>query len=115
MQERIKALRDRLWDGIQTVNHPVSLNGHVEKRLPNTLNVNFEGVQGADLLRKLHGVAASTGSACHTGSVELSPVLEAMNVSVFAGMGAIRFSLGRYTTENEIDRLLAKISAQFDC
>jgi cysteine desulfurase len=79
------------------------LNGHPDRRLPNTLNVSFVGEVGADILARLEGVAASTGSACHAGRIELSPVLKAMGVAPEAGMGAIRFSLGRGTTQDEID------------
>ncbi len=84
----------------------VVLNGHPTERLPNTLNVSFVGRVGADVLAALDGVAASTGSACHAGSVELSPVLAAMGVRPESGMGAVRFSLGRPTTEAEVDTLL---------
>ena len=79
------------------------LNGHPEHRLPNTLNVSFVGMVGAEVLAGLDGVAASTGSACHAGRVELSPVLAAMGVPERVGMGAVRFSLGRTTTDDEID------------
>ena len=87
----------------------IILNGHPEKRLPNTLNVSFLGHDSHDLLRKLSYVAASTGSACHSGQTTLSPVLSAMGVSEQAGRGAIRFSLGRYTTRDEIDEVLQSL------
>jgi len=85
------------------------LNGHPGKRLPNTLNVSFLGYDGRDLLSKLSDVAASTGSACHSGQTAISPVLSAMGVSEQAGHGAIRFSLGRYTTRDEIDKVLESL------
>jgi cysteine desulfurase len=84
----------------------VVLNGHLEERLPNTLNVSFVKRIGQDLLNKLPYLAASTGSACHAGSIELSPVLKEMNVPEEIGMGAIRFSIGRYTTKDEIDTVV---------
>jgi cysteine desulfurase len=84
----------------------VVLNGHPEKRLPNTLNVSFVRRIGQDLLDKIPGLAASTGSACHAGSIELSPVLKEMKVPEEIGMGAIRFSIGRYTTKHEIDTVI---------
>jgi cysteine desulfurase len=84
----------------------VVLNGHPEYRLPNTLNVAFPNHVGADILARLDGVAASTGSACHSGRVELSPVLTAMGIRPEIGMGAIRFSLGRYTAIEEIDAVV---------
>lgn len=100
----VKALRDRFWNGLKRrFGDGIVLNGHPEERLPNTLSVSFVGRVGADILATLPGVAASTGSACHSGKVELSPVLEAMGVPPETGMGAIRFSLGRSTTQDEID------------
>jgi cysteine desulfurase len=101
----VQKLRDAFWSRLQE-SFRVSLNGHPTERLPNTLNVNFIGHAGADLLEKLPAVAASTGSACHAGSVELSPVLKAMGVKPQVGMGAVRFSLGRGTTAEEIDAVI---------
>jgi cysteine desulfurase len=80
------------------------LNGHPDKRLPNTLNVNFVGHVGSEFLEKVPGIAASTGSACHEGRVTQSPVLCAMGVPPEVGQGAVRLTVGRYTTEDEIDR-----------
>jgi cysteine desulfurase len=81
----------------------IKLNGHPQKRLPNTLNISFSGYNGHELLDQLHDVAASTGSACHSGMTAVSSVLTAMGISQDVGRGAIRFSLGRYTTNDEID------------
>jgi cysteine desulfurase len=88
------------------------LNGHPTLRLPNTLNVGFEGRLGSDVLTALPEVAASTGSACHAGSRELSPVLKAMGVPEAIGFGAVRFSLGRGTTREEIDEVLKWIETR---
>lgn len=77
---------------------------------PNTLNVSFIGRVGSEILERLAGVAASTGSACHSGRIELSPVLEAMCVAPEVGMGAIRFSLGRGTTHEEIEAVVERLS-----
>jgi cysteine desulfurase len=108
---RIQALRDRLWGALQgRFGEGVVLNGHPSHRLPNTLNVSFVGRIGADILSQLRDVAASTGSACHSGQVELSPVLAAMRVPERIGMGAIRFSLGRHTTADEIDEVVARLA-----
>jgi cysteine desulfurase len=85
-------------------------NGHAEQCLPNTLNVSFAGAVGAELLAALEGVAASTGSACHAGRVELSPVLRAMQVPERVGLGAIRFSLGRETTAAELDEVVDRLA-----
>ena len=104
---RVKALRDRFWEGLKELfGERVTLNGHPSERLPNTLNVNFIGRIGAEVLASLPGVAASTGSACHAGSVTLSPVLVAMGVPPGEGMGAVRFSLGRTTTREELEEVL---------
>jgi cysteine desulfurase len=103
-------LRDRFWRALEEhFGGRVKLNGHPEQRLPNTLNVSFVGRVGADILAGLDGVAASTGSACHSGKVELSPVLAAMGVPPEVGMGAIRFSLGRGTKAEEIDVVIDRL------
>lgn len=110
--ERLRALRDHFWQALQAIfGERVVLNGHAEHRLPNTLNVNFAGRIGAEVLADLDGVAASTGSACHAGRVELSPVLAAMDVPEQIGMGAVRFSLGRGTTQAEIDAVAERLRA----
>jgi cysteine desulfurase len=102
--EKLRALRDRLWAKLRDgLGERVVLNGHPEQRLPNTLNVNFLGHVGAELLAKVPEIAASTGSACHEGEVKLSPVLEAMGVAPEAGKGAVRLTVGRFTTEEEVD------------
>jgi cysteine desulfurase len=107
----VEALRDRLWKALQErFNEGVALNGHPTHRLPNTLNASFIGRIGADILGQLRDVAASTGSACHSGQIELSPVLAAMRVPEWVGMGAIRFSLGRHTTRDEIDAVVARLA-----
>ncbi len=106
---RLRQLRDRLWEHLQAgLGERVVLNGHPERRLPNTLNVNFVGQIGVDLLRDVPEIAASTGSACHEGEQQrqftLSPVLTAMGVPLHLGRGALRLSVGRFTTEDEVDR-----------
>jgi cysteine desulfurase len=101
---RLLGLRDRLWDRLRAgLGERVTLNGHPTERLPNTLNVNFVGWVGAELLAAVPDIAASTGSACHEGSVKLSPVLAAMGIPPAVGRGAVRLSVGRYTTDDEID------------
>jgi cysteine desulfurase len=100
-------LRELFWSGLQAIfEDGVMLNGHPSARLPNTLNVSFVGHQGADVLQQLDGVGASTGSACHSGQVEPSPVLTAMGIEGDRALGAVRFSLGRFTTEEEINAVL---------
>ena len=109
--ERVRSIRDHFWSELQKrFDNQISLNGHPVHRLPNTLNVSFVGRNGAELLARLDGVAATTGSACHSGQVELSPVLRAMGVKPAVGMGAVRFSLGRATTRDEIDTVLEQLT-----
>jgi cysteine desulfurase len=106
----IRPLRDRLWAELRTIfGEHLALNGHPTLRLPNTLNVSFVGRSGSHILARLDGVAASTGAACHAGRIELSPVLAAMAVPSQVGMGAIRFSLGRTTTDGEIDDVIERL------
>ncbi len=108
--EQVQALRDRFWAALKDAfGDRVVLNGHPERRLPNTLNVAFVGRVGAEILAAMPEVAASTGSACHWGRVELSPVLEAMGTAPQVGMGAIRFSLGRTTTVDDVDHVVARL------
>ncbi len=107
---RLTRLRDRMWAQLrEAFGDQLTLNGHPDLRLPNTLNVNFLGEYGGDLLERTQEVAASRGSACHAGHVTLSPVLKAMGVPPREGRGAVRFSVGRYTTEEEIDRAVAAL------
>ena len=108
--ESIHQLRDLFWELLQTrFGNGVVLNGHPTERLPNTLNVSFVGKIGSTILSGLEGGAASTGSACHSGSVERSPVLKAMKVPPEVGMGAIRFNLGRTTTREEIKQVVSLV------
>ena len=110
----VERLRDRFREGLAGIpGERVTLNGHPTARLPNTLNVNFAGRVGAEILAALPGVAASTGSACHAGSVTLSPVLAAMGVPPEEGMGAVRFSLGRTTTREELEEVLERLRRHF--
>jgi cysteine desulfurase len=109
--DRVQALRDHFWRELQErFGNRITLNGHPAHRLPNTLNASFINCIGAEILKGIDGVAASTGSACHSGRIELSPVLEAMGVAPEVGMGAIRFSLGRGTTREEIDVVAERLS-----
>ena len=109
---RARELRDHFWALLRKrFGERVVLNGHTENRLPNTLNVSFVGYKGADLLSALDGIAASTGSACHSDRVELSAVLRAMRVPEKIGVGAVRFSLGRATVIEEIEEAVARLTA----
>ncbi|MDP2298446.1 MAG: aminotransferase class V-fold PLP-dependent enzyme, partial [Pseudolabrys sp.] len=109
--DRARDLRDYFWRALQKqFGNRVVLNGHPVNHLPNTLNISFVGHVGTEILGRLDGVAASTGSACHSGRIELSPVLEAMGIEPEVGMGAVRFSLGRGTTRDEIDIVVERLT-----
>jgi cysteine desulfurase len=109
--EEVRRLRDEFWASLrERFGERVVRNGDAERCLPNTLNVSFVGCVGADILAALEGVAASTGSACHAGCVELSPVLRAMNLAEPIGRGAVRFSLGRETTAAELAEVVERLS-----
>ena len=100
----MREMTDHFWQVLKNkLGDRVHLNGYPDERLPNTLNVSFVGWNGHEVLAKLPQIAASTGSACDSVKTSLSPVLEAMNVSEDVGRGAIRFSLGRFTTKAEVD------------
>ena len=108
---RLRALRDRLWAGIEKVGG-VKVNGSMEHRVATNLNVSFEGVDGDMLMVSLRNLAVSTGSACTSASVEPSYVLRAIGVSRELAHASIRFSLGRFTTEEEIDYAIGVIQKE---
>ncbi|MDA8217899.1 MAG: cysteine desulfurase family protein [Dehalococcoidales bacterium] len=101
---RMRDLRDRLRTLLAEVVPGLALNGHPQERLPNTINVSFPGVDGEALLVAAPEVAASTGSACHAGRTEPSAVLLAMGLSPERALGAVRLSLGKFTTAEEVER-----------
>lgn len=106
----VRDLTQYFWNGLQArFGSKVALNGHPELRLPNTLNVSFLGMNGHEILANIPELAASTGSACHSGETAMSPVLKAMGVSSERGRGAVRFSLGRYTKKHEIDQVISQV------
>jgi cysteine desulfurase len=110
--ERQRRLRDRLHEQLRArLGNRVRLNGHPTRRLSNTLNVSIDGVDGTRLLAATAGVAASTGSACHSGNTTPSPVLTAMGVSQSTALAAIRLSVGRYTTETDVDAAAEQLTA----
>ncbi len=108
---RVRALRDRLEEGLLASIPNSRRNGAKEPRLPNTANISFKFVEGEAILLRLDqlGVCASSGSACSSGSLEPSHVLRAMGVPFTFAHGSIRFSLSRYTTEAEVDLVLAEL------
>jgi len=102
----ILALRNMLHEGIRAQLPEIRLNGHPELRLPNTLSLGFPGVEAATLLGEMKGIAASAGAACHADQSDISGVLTAMHVPMEYAMGTIRFSLGRMTTQQEVERAI---------
>ncbi|MDY6861029.1 MAG: aminotransferase class V-fold PLP-dependent enzyme, partial [Pseudomonadota bacterium] len=113
---RITALRDRLEKGlVQAVGH-CFVTGDPYDRLPNTSTIAFEYIEGEAILLLLNkqGIAASSGSACTSGSLEPSHVLRAMDIPFTAAHGAIRFSLSRETTDADVDRVLGAVPAIID-
>lgn len=108
-RSHMQTLRDRLEQGLKRDFPDIRINGHPQKRLPNTSSVSFRGLEANTILARLTGVAASAGAACHSDHLEISSVLEAMGVPLEYAMGTIRFSVGRFTTASEIDRALGEI------
>jgi cysteine desulfurase len=104
----VGSMRDRLERALLQQCPDARVNGDIEHRLPNTTNISFEYIEGEAILLRIdeHGMCASSGSACTTGALEPSHVLRAMGVPFTAIHGSIRFSLSRYNTESEIDRVI---------
>jgi cysteine desulfurase len=109
---KLTTLRDRLWNGLRAaLGEGAVLMGHPTERLPNTLCVGFRDRVGADILAACSGLCASTGSACHSKRMERSAVMAAMDVPEVVAFGAIRFSLGRHTSEAEVDNAIQQLTA----
>jgi cysteine desulfurase len=107
--EHYRATRDYLHTLIREAIPSVKMNGHPEKRLPNTLSLSFPNVEANTLVSRLEGVAVSAGAACHSESIDLSAVLEAMQVPIEVAMGTIRFSTGRGNTMDEIKKAAEEV------
>lgn len=101
-RERIRMLRDRLWNGIKNMEE-VYINGDIDQRVPHNLNVSFNFVEGESLIMAIKELAVSSGSACTSASLEPSYVLRALGRNDEMAHSSIRFTLGRFTTEEEID------------
>ncbi len=109
--ERMKRTRDRLQETILRAVPEVRVNGHPDRRLPNTLSISFRGVDAGALLGAMEGIAASAGAACHGASVAISRTLRAMGLPVEWARGTIRLSTGKYTTEVEVDHAVEIIAS----
>ncbi|PKB68203.1 MAG: cysteine desulfurase NifS [SAR202 cluster bacterium Io17-Chloro-G4] len=109
-QSHMAKMRDQLESGLLDRFPNSRLNGHPEKRLPNTSSISFKNLEANRILAGFDGVAASAGAACHSDGVEISSVLQAMKVPIEYAMGTIRFSVGRFTTSDEIKRATEEIS-----
>jgi cysteine desulfurase len=108
---RMKFLRDRLHEGLLSRLSDMRLNGHLQERLPNTLNISFKGLEANRILEEIGlEVAASAGAACHAESVDISHVLAAMAVPMEWAKGTLRFSVGRMTTLAEIDTAIRVVA-----
>ncbi|MEJ2360286.1 MAG: IscS subfamily cysteine desulfurase [Gammaproteobacteria bacterium] len=111
--ERVRMLRDRLLNGLKDIEE-MYINGDMEQRIPHNLNISFNFVEGESLMMALKDLAVSSGSACTSASLEPSYVLRALGRSDELAHSSIRFSLGRFTTEEEIDFAIAQISKNID-
>ena len=109
VSDRMRQLRDQLWQRLRTELSGLTLNGHPTERLPNNLNISVDGVDGEALMTSLKNIAVSSGSACSTAEPEPSHVLRAMGVSDPLSRASLRFGLSRYTTEAEIDNAVQEV------
>ena len=110
---QIGALRDRLWTGLHAAIPGVLLNGHPTQRIPGVLNVSFPGVEGESLLYACQDLAVSSGSACNAADHEPSYVLRALGRDDQLAGSSLRFSLGRFTTEAEVDQAVAMVAREY--
>lgn len=108
-QAHLTELRQRLWHGLSAI-PGVAVNGTLEQHVPGILNVSFEGVDGETLMLSLHELAVSTGSACTSATVEPSYVLKTLGLKDELAHASIRFSIGRFTTEDEIEFTISKVT-----
>jgi cysteine desulfurase len=108
--ERLRRLRDRLNEGLHEHLDEIYVNGSMEHRLPHNLNISFAYVEGESLLMGINDVAVSSGSACTSASLEPSYVLKALGAGDDLAHSSIRFGLGRWTTDEEVDYVISKLT-----
>src|SRR5487761_1005721 len=106
--DRVRMLRDRLWNGLSKIEE-VYVNGDMDRRVPRNLNASFNYVEGESLIMAIKDIAVSSGSACTSASLEPSYVLRALGRSDELAHSSIRFTVGRFTTEEEIDYTVALV------
>ena len=106
--ERIRALQQRLYKGLQDIEQ-IFVNGDLERRVPHNLNISFNYVEGESLIMGIKGIAVSSGSACTSASLEPSYVLRALGRSDELAHSSLRMTIGRFTTEEEIDFVIATL------
>jgi len=111
---RVAQLRDRLHAGLASRLEGLTLNGHPSERLPGNLNLSFAGIEGDSLMAALPDVAVSSGSACTSATLEPSPVLRAIGLDDEASHASIRFGVGRFNTEADIDRAVARVAQEVE-
>ncbi|MHB8131374.1 MAG: cysteine desulfurase family protein [Mobilitalea sp.] len=112
LNNQIEELTVYLYKSLKAIfGEKIKLNGDIDNKLPNTLNISFRGFNGSEILELLgKDIAASTGSACHSGLISISPVLKAMNIPIEVARGAVRFSLGRNTSKEELDEVIKRLT-----
>jgi cysteine desulfurase len=109
--QHMQYLRDRLHSGLSRRLEDIRLNGHMRERLPNTLSISFKELEANRILEEIGlEIAASAGAACHSDTVEISHVLEAMGVPLEWAKGTLRFSTGRMTTAEDIDKTVQVVA-----
>jgi len=108
----MREMRDSLVQGLVKTGADLRINGHPDKRLPNTSSISFKGVEADRILASLPTVAASAGAACHSDRVEVSHVLAAMGVPTDYAIGTLRFSVGRFTTRDEIEATVTEVDGE---
>ena len=107
-EARIANLREKLWNGVQDLEQ-IFLNGDLEHSIPNIVNISFNFVEGESMMMSLKDLAVSSGSACTSATLEPSYVLRAIGLSDELAHSSIRFSLGRYTTDEDIERVVTEV------
>ncbi len=114
-QERLRQLRDQLQQHLERLMpQQIHLNGHLIERLPNTLNISIDGIIGEEVLTATPAIASSTGSACHEGNTEPSEVLLAMGITRERALGALRLTLGRWSSSEEVERAAILLAQTVD-